>query len=110
MPDQTSPGTFIPMDAVLRKLGLPPSMSTDLDVVAARDAAEAFVRRHHPGRTEWPADYVLGAVKLAAGLHRDAATPGIAEPFAQANVYKRATDVEIEQLLQIGRFSTPVVG
>ena len=85
-------------------------------VTRAKDAAIAFVLRRKADPTEtdpagtWPADFKLGALRLAVGLYRDALKPGVAEPFAQGNVYARATDVQIEQLLQIGRFSLPEVG
>ena len=58
----------------------------------------------------WPWDYKLGATKIAAGLVRDAASPAIAEPFSSGSVARRATDVEIEQLLKTGRFQRPAVG
>ncbi|MFJ3394004.1 hypothetical protein [Leifsonia aquatica] len=85
-------------------------------VKRATDAAIAFVLRRKADPTKldppetWAADFKLGALRLAVGLYRDALKPGVAEPFAQGNVYARATDVQIEQLLQIGRFALPVVG
>lgn len=78
-------------------------------------AAVSYVARYHREPTEgtaWPADYVLGATKLAANLYRNANAPGVGEAFGVSSdtSFRRATDVQIEQLLRIGRFSRPMVG
>lgn len=83
-----------------------------LDAVAA---AAAFVARYHTAPADnqpWPADYRLGAVKLAANLYRNSNSPGVSEAFGGAGdqAFRRATDVQIEQLLRIGRFAAPLVG
>lgn len=80
------------------------------DLTLAKEAATAYVERFHGKRDEWPADYRLGALRLAAGLYRDKANPGITEPFSSGNVMRRATDIQIEQLLELGRFAMPKVG
>lgn len=79
-------------------------------------AAVAYVARYHSepvgDGAAWPMDYVLGATKLAANLYRNANAPGVAEAFGATadTAYRRATDVQIEQLLRIGRFAPPMVG
>lgn len=118
MPDtpQATPNpieALIPEAALKRAVGgqSPGSGQTvqdDLDL--AREAAYAFVLRHHEARDEWPGDYVLGAIRLAAGLYRDKANPGVTEAFGSSNVHRRATDIQIEQLLRIGRFQLPQIG
>lgn len=102
---------LIPAEALQAQLPAGASI-TSPDVVLAREAAYAYVTRYHdlPGEAGWPYDYRLGAVKLTASLYRDKASPGVVEPFSSGNVYKRATDIEIEQLLRIGRFALPGVG
>lgn len=78
-------------------------------------ATVAYVARYHTAPAdgaEWPADYRLGAAKMAANLYRNSNSPGVGEAFGISNdtAYRRATDVQIEQLLRIGRFAAPVVG
>lgn len=86
----------------------------DPKLAAAVAATIAYVARYHsePTSGEWPADYQLGAAKLAANLYRNANSPGVGEAFGISNdtAYRRATDIQIEQLLRIGRFAAPVVG
>lgn len=87
----------------------------DPKLAAAVAATIAYVARYHTspdGDTPWPADYRLGAAKLGANLYRNANSPGVGEAFGVSNdvAYRRATDVQIEQLLRIGRFAPPVVG
>lgn len=88
---------------------------TDPALVACVDAAKAFVARYHDDPAEgadWPADYRLGALRMAGGLYRNANSPGISEAFGGISdtAYRRATDVQVEQLLRIGRFAPPAVG
>lgn len=87
----------------------------DPKLAEAVAATIAYVKRYHTapaGDVEWPADYRLGAAKMAANLYRNANSPGVGEAFGISNdtAYRRATDVQIEQLLRIGRFAPPVVG
>ena len=87
-----------------------PGSADDERIRAAVEAANAYVRRYR-GDVPWTADMELGAAKLAAGLVRDGYKPTIGEGWEQnGNVFARVTDVEIEQLLRIGRFAPPVVG
>lgn len=84
------------------------------------DVTNVYVRRRHADPVgpdglpvPWPADYRLGAARLAAGLYRDANAPGISESqfggaVAEA-IKRRVTDIAIEQLLEIGRFAGPQV-
>lgn len=103
---------LIPDDALKRAVGegTPGAVINDKDLALARDAAYAYVLRFHEDRETWPADFTLGAIRLAAGLYRDKANPGVTEPFGSSNTLRRATDVQIEQLLQIGRFAAPGIG
>lgn len=83
------------------------------DLVLACDAAEAYVRRYlDEPATGWSADQRLGALLLAVGLFRDKATPGVIEQYGgiERAAYRRATDIQIEQLLRIGRHALPVIG
>lgn len=100
--------------AVKAELGLS-APAEEPKLVAAVAATIAFVARYHespPEGTDWNADYTLGATKLAAGLYRNANSPGVSETFGMGSdtAFRRATDVQIEQLLRIGRFSPPMVG
>lgn len=106
------PGELIPDSALRSAVGdSTPGANIDPDALAlAKAAAIAYVERYHGKRAEWPDDYRLGAIRLAAGLYRDKASPGVTEPFGNANVLRRATDVQIEQLLQLHRFAGPQVG
>ncbi|GAB2558778.1 hypothetical protein [Leucobacter ruminantium] len=100
-------------DADLRRSvgGDTPGAAIDAEALAlAKAAAIAYVVRHHGALEAWPADYQLGALRLAAGLYRDKANPGTTDPFGNANVHRRATDIQIEQLLEVGRFARPRVG
>lgn len=112
MTAQPAAGELIPDDALRRAVtgSTAGAQPVPEDLALAKAAATAYVIRHHGARAAWPADYQLGAIRLAAGLYRDKANPGVAEPFGGTNVLRRATDVQIEQLLQIGRFALPEVG
>ncbi|MFJ2370876.1 hypothetical protein [Microbacterium sp. NPDC087665] len=101
--------TLIDEGAVRAACGLPAS-GEDGELTRAIAAARAYVERYHGVRATWPDDYRLGAIRLATGLYRDAAQKGMAEPFGQSNTARRATDIEIEQLLRIGRFAGPQIG
>lgn len=103
---------LIPDDALRRAVGgqTPGANINADDLELAREAAYAYVIRAHGVRETWPADYILGAIRLAAGLYRDKANPGVTEPFGSQNVHRRATDIQIEQLLEIGRFAPPRIG
>ncbi|WP_217182607.1 hypothetical protein [Streptomyces sp. AC495_CC817] len=90
--------------------GLPATGEPDAELTRAIAAATAYVERYHGQRDEWPDDYRLGALRLATGLYRDAAQKGLTEPFGTSNTARRATDIEIEQLLRIGRFALPQIG
>lgn len=113
IPAEATPADALIPDAALRRAvgGQTPGANIDAaDLALAKNAAYAYVLRSHSAREEWPGDYQLGAIRLAAGLYRDKGNPGITEPFSQGNVLRRATDVQIEQLLQIGRFALPQIG
>lgn len=108
----------------MAELLTPAAVKTELALTAPADdpklltcveATKAFVARYHTAPADdaaWPADYQLGAVKLAANLYRNSNSPGISEAFGATSdvAYRRATDVQIEQLLRIGRFAPPAVG
>lgn len=78
------------------------------------EATEAYVERYLGARDEqrptWSSAEQLGARKLARNLYRDSMQSGIAAPYEEPGMFKRATDVEIEQLLRIGRYAPPRVG
>lgn len=108
------------VEAVKVELGLQ-IPANDGKLVAAVEAANEYVRRYHAdpvdaagNAIEWPATRRLGAAKLAAGLYRNANAPGITDNGLGGPVsdtaFRRATDVLIEQLLQIGRFAKPEIG
>lgn len=90
----------------------------DLDLAVA--ATKAYVARLHttpttgtPPVVAWPADYKLGAIKLAAGLIRNGFSASIAPDPLDGQTQAalgRVSDIEIEQLLQIGRFAPTVIG
>lgn len=85
----------------------------DADLELACDAAEAYVLRYLTEPADgWTADQRLGALLLAVGLYRDKATPGVIEQYGgiERAAYRRATDIQIEQLLRIGRHALPVIG
>ncbi len=108
MPDVTNAA------AVKEELALT-APADDPKLASAVAATISYVNRYHTAPAdgaEWPADYRLGAAKLAANLYRNANSPGVGEAFGVSNdvAYRRATDVQIEQLLRIGRFAAPVVG
>lgn len=92
------------------ELGLPAGGPDDPRLDLAIDAATEYITRYKGTPAAWKADYRLAGVRLAVGLYRDAAKVGITEAFASSSTYKRATDVQIEQLLQIGRYAAPQVG
>ena len=106
------PTVLIPDDALRRAVGgqTQGAVINTEDLELAKTAAEAYVHRYKGQQTEWPADVRLGALRLAAGLYRDKARPGVVEAFSQENTHRRATDIQIEQLLRIGRFAEPQVG
>lgn len=104
-------------EAVILELQLANLNPSDERLAEAVDAANAYVLRYHPAPTgadgEYRADHRLGAARLAAGLYRNANRPGISDNgngMSNDQVYRRATDVLIEQLLQIGRFAGPRIG
>lgn len=85
----------------------------DPDLILACNAADAYVRRYlDEPDTGWTADQKLGGLLLAVGLYRDKATPGVIEQYGtiERAAYRRATDIQIEQLLRIGRYAKPVIG
>ena len=99
---------------VKAELGLTVDVN-DAALLDAVSAAQAYVLRYHDAPAdgeEWPDDYRLGAKRLAGGLYRNANSPGVSEAFGISSdtAYRRATDVQIEQLLRIGRFAPPMVG
>lgn len=104
--------------AVADQLQLPAINRNDARLVAAVDAANAYVLRYHPEPTakdgeKWRADHRLGAAMLGAGLYRAANKAGISDNglgMSSDQAYARATDVRIEQLLQIERYAPPRVG
>ncbi len=108
----TEAGELIPDEALKRAVvgSVAGATPVEGDLKLAKEAAIAYVERFHGIRDKWPADYQLGAVRLAAALYRDKANPGATDPFGTGNVLRRATDVQIEQLLQVGRFAAPEVG
>lgn len=86
----------------------------------AVQATKAHVLRYHSvasvtvdGTITWPYDFKLGAVKLAAGLVRSGFSAATSsdpnDPLSQATL-NRLTDLEIEQLLRIGRAQEPRIG
>lgn len=93
------------------------------DITFAVAATKAYVARYHdtpyvdptgdPLVVNWPYDYKLGAVKLATALVKSGFSAAInadpSDPLVQSSL-GRLTDIEIEQLLEIGRFATPLVG
>lgn len=107
--------------AVKLELQIPTLNDSDPKLVEAVDAANAYVLRYHPTPTDpdnpagsaYRADHRLGAARLGAGLYRNLNRPGISDNGNGATndqAYRRATDVLIEQLLQIGRFAPPRIG
>lgn len=104
--------------AAILELQQPALNPSDPRLLAAVDAANAYVLRYHPAPTSadgetWRADHRLGGARLAAGLYRNGNRPGISDNnngMSNDQAYRRATDVLIEQLLQIGRFGPPRVG
>lgn len=105
-------------EAVKTELQIATLNANDPKLVEAVDAANAYVLRYHPKPTEpdgsvYRADHRLGAARLAAGLYRNANRPGISDNnngMSNDQAYRRATDILIEQLLQIGRFAPPRIG
>lgn len=110
----------LPTDAaaVGVQLQLPNVNTNDQKLKDATDAANAFVLRSHPEPTaadgeKWRADHRLGAAMLGANLYRNANRPGVSDNgfgVSSDQAYRRATDILIEQLLQIERFAPPRVG
>lgn len=90
------------------------------DITSAVRATKAYVMREHSEASvtvgdvvTWPWDYKLGATKLAAGLVRggfSAAVGGEVGDGYSMQALARLTDVEIEQLLRMGRFTPPRIG
>lgn len=104
-------------EAVILELQLSNLNANDARLAEAVEASNAYVMRYHPVPTgadgEYRADHRLGAARLAAGLYRNANRPGISDNGNGATndqAYRRATDILIEQLLQIGRFALPRIG
>lgn len=104
--------------AVVEELQLPHLNESDKRLQRAVKAANAFVLRSHPEPTgedgeTWNEDHALGAAMLAANLYRNANRPGVSDNglgMSNDQAYRRATDVLIEQLLQIERYAPPRVG
>ena len=105
-------------EAIAVQLQLPEVNTNDKQLQDAADAANAYVLRYHPEPTaadgeKWRADHRLGAAMLGAGLYRGANRSGISDNglgMSNDQAYARATDVRIEQLLQIERFAIPRIG
>lgn len=112
MPTTDPQAQLVPRGLLATLLGLPaaPAAGSNEWFDLAADAATSYVTDRLGERETWSASQRLGAVKLAAGLYRDQASVGLAEAFSDANIRRRATDVEIEQLLRIGRYQLPGVG
>lgn len=107
-------GALVTADQVIADLGLKVAPS-DPKLAQCVAATVAYVSRYHEapaGDADWPDDYRLGAIRLAAGLYRNANSPGVSEAFGIGSdqAFRRATDVQTEQLLRIGRFAPPMVG
>lgn len=105
----------MPVDLVDREVAAARAGTSpaDADLIACCDAAEAYVLRYlTKPDAGWSADQKLGALLLALGLYRDKASPGVIENYGGLDraAYRRATDVQIEQLLRIGRYAKPVIG
>lgn len=104
--------------AVAEELQLPEMNRNDKRLQSAVAAANEYVLRYHPEPTardgkDWRADHKLGAALLGAGLYRAANRSGISDNglgMSHDQAYARATDVRIEQLLQIERYAVPRVG
>lgn len=104
--------------AIADELQLPEINRNDARLKMAADAANDYVLRYHPEPTaadgeKWRADHRLGAALLGAGLYRAANRSGISDNglgMSNDQAYARATDVRIEQLLQIERFAIPRIG
>lgn len=105
-------------EAVAEELQLPEMNRNDSRLKRAVAAANEYVLRYHPEPTakdgeKWRADHQLGAAMLGAGLYRQANRAGISDNglgMSNDQAYARATDVRIEQLLQIERHAIPRVG
>jgi len=107
--------------AVKLELGMPNIPENDVRLQSLVKATNAYIRRYHTDPVdgaglpvEWPDDKRLGAARLAAGLYRDQNKPGITDNGLGGQIpdsaFRRVTDVLIEQLLRIGRFSPPEIG
>lgn len=121
MPYSTATQLVTAEDVKLALRGDTAALDADIDLAVA--ATTAYVARYHdtpyvdptadPLVVAWPADYKAGAVKLAASLVRSGFSATLnsdpADPLVQSSL-GRLTDVEIEQLLEIGRFATPRIG
>jgi hypothetical protein len=115
---------FDPTDvaAVKLELGMPNIPNNDQKLVALVAATNAYVRRYRTDPIDpvtlqpvaWDDAARLGAARLAAGLYRNANSPGITDSglggAASDTAFRRVTDVLIEQLLRIGRHAPPSVG
>jgi len=108
-------------EAVKLELGMPNIPANDIRLVGIVAATNAYVRRYHSDPLDeageplpWPDDMRLGAARLAAGLYRNANSPGITDNGLGSAVsdtaFRRVTDVLIEQLLRIGRHAPPMIG
>lgn len=79
------------------------------------DAVNALVLRWHgpPPSGTWPAHFTQGAAMLAARVFRRRNSPNGVEDYGSdlaGAVYTRATDPDIAQLLEVGRYARPQVG
>lgn len=99
-----------PLLAHLLGINTVPAPDSNAMFDLAANAATDYVTDKLGEQEMWSARQRLGAVKLAAGLFRDQAQVGLVEALSDMNVRRRATDIEIEQLLRIGRYELPGVG
>lgn len=95
--------------------------SDDALVQAALDSAVAFVERVHSSRYAFgelvsdlpdvPADMVLGTLYLARRLHRRRQSPdGVFDLGELGTSRIPSFDPDIDRMLRIGRYRSPVIG
>lgn len=100
---------IVSTDEVLHAMQLGERERPEVDDVVA--AVNALIVRYKGDRDSWPAYWSHGAKMLAMRIYRRRDSPGGVEALGELGpVYVSRNDPDLAQLLEIGRYSKPVVG
>lgn len=101
--------SIVSTDEVLHAMQLGERERPEVDDVVA--AVNALIVSYKGDRETWPAYWSHGAKMLAMRIYRRRDSPGGVEALGELGpVYVSRNDPDLAQLLEIGRYSKPVVG